>query len=386
MHRVVRPGGFFLLSTQGYMHIIRLAAAKRYPLEVLRAAFDGMQSDGFYFHRFYATDRNSKGLSSANWGLTFMTPAWLQEHLAADGWELRDTVFGAWGSKQDVHVLQRRAGSPKRQRTSSSVKEQATAVPSAAPKQGRPEFPAGQQLFVVLATQRTGSNMLVNALGTHPDIRCHGELMRRNVPDLRGALQIVKQLPEEFASEEYRHAHPYDYVATVFGLDRAAAFQGFKLMLRDNVPFRKQLIADPRFKKILLYRDNALAAYSSHKIARVTGQGIAGRFAEVKTAQVPFKEKEFERFMKNRKEAYKNTEKELKSGNVDFLKVEYTDMSSNYYFDNVLDFLDARPGISLIVHTQKRNTNNILDRFTNPERVIQYLKENNLENWSVEAA
>jgi len=33
--------------------------------------------------------------------------------------------------------------------------------------------------FVILASQRTGSNMLVSLLDAYPGVRCHGELFRK---------------------------------------------------------------------------------------------------------------------------------------------------------------------------------------------------------------
>lgn len=226
--------------------------------------------------------------------------------------------------------------------------------------------------------------MLVSALDTHPRIRCHGELFRRNASAAKGALRVLPSIDPFYMEEANRYARPKEYLAAVFALDPETDYIGFKQMLQQHVPLRNALIADPEVGKVLLYRENGLAAYSSDRIARVTGQGTVGRFGTVKTAKVPFKPKQFEAFQAKRARQYAVTRKRLAASGQDWLEVEYLEIARPEGIARVVAFLGADPQAELEVRTQKRNPSDILARFTNPRKVERYLAEHGLERWAHE--
>lgn len=238
--------------------------------------------------------------------------------------------------------------------------------------------------FVLLASERTGSNMLVTALDSHPDMRCFGELLRRNATAAKGALRILPSIDPVFMDEAYRRSHVDDYLDAVFALAAGAERVGFKLMLQQHVRLRNALIADPAVAKVLLYRENGLAAYSSDRIARVTGQGTVGLKGTIKTARVPFKPAQFEAFQAQRAQQYAVTRKRLAASGQDWLEVEYLEIARPEGIARVVAFLGADPQAELEVRTQKRNPSDILARFTNPRKVERYLAEHGLERWAHE--
>ncbi|PKQ06457.1 MAG: hypothetical protein CVT72_06565 [Alphaproteobacteria bacterium HGW-Alphaproteobacteria-11] len=226
--------------------------------------------------------------------------------------------------------------------------------------------------------------MVVNALNSHPEIRCHGELMQKGNEDLKGALKVVREIDPVFADEAYRHSNPYQFIDSVFALGSEARFQGFKLMLRDNAALLPAIVEDATYAKVLLYRDNVLAAYSSHKIAQVTGQGIVWRFEEVKTAKVPFDGDEFQKFKLRWDKAFAEARRLLAASGQAFLEIEYREASTDAGRRRILEFIGANPEAEIKVRTKKRSASEILDRFTNPGDAEAWLKANDLLRWKIE--
>jgi hypothetical protein len=135
-----------------------------------------------------------------------------------------------------------------------------------------------RQPFVVLAYQRTGSNLLCGRLHNHHDVVMHNEVFN--------AARAWTYLDEDVrADPEWRwdifsrDADPLEFLLGLFGRKskkkpRARAV-GFKLFpdhwTKDNAHALRRLVADVRVKKILLRRDDLLAVYASKLRADKTG-------------------------------------------------------------------------------------------------------------------
>src|SRR5690606_15159424 len=123
---------------------------------------------------------------------------------------------------------------------------------------------------------------------------------------------------------------------------------------------------------------------SSHKIARATGQGTAGRFSEALTTTVEFEPKEFERFVAARAAAYRQAREELQRATQPWLEVEYLEAARPEGRRRIVEFIGADPSFEIEVPTKKRNTSRIVDRFTNPDEVMGYLEQHGLQHWASE--
>ena len=135
--------------------------------------------------------------------------------------------------------------------------------------------------FVVLAYQRTGSNMLVrNFLNKHPNMHMHFELFnekaiyKQSKPgEIHGRIRDIEQLrardkdPATFLSQTIRES------LEVPGCT-AVGFKFFPEHVRENEDFLEKLLADPRIRKIVLRRENQLACVTSIMRASVTGEYI----------------------------------------------------------------------------------------------------------------
>lgn len=248
-----------------------------------------------------------------------------------------------------------------------------------------------QRQFVILTAPRSGSNMLVSVLDSHPDITCFGELMRKTPPNMvndgyRGALKTLEEIHPRFREDEVRLGAPREFIKEVFSKVATGHIVGFKLMLRQHPTLLEQLVDDPSWAKIVLRRDNALAAYSSEKIAKITGQGSVRVGAEVKSAKCPFDRKAFARFVQRRNRQYEHVQKRLKAANVNWLDVEYRELGAQDGLQRILEFLGADPRYAAAPKTVKRNPSDILERFEEPNEVAKYLEENGLIEWKIEGA
>lgn len=238
--------------------------------------------------------------------------------------------------------------------------------------------------FVILTTPRTGSNMLVSALSSHPDIQCFSELFRRRTANSIHGLEVLNHIDEKFSSESYRFSHASEYLNAVYSTAVEVGYVGFKLMLRQNIELRDALIADELYRKILLYRENVLASFSSECIAKVTGQVIATGNDEIKTVKVEFDPEKFQRYRDRRSRLYSETRTLLQAAGQDFCEVEYLSAMTVATMKGLIGYIGADTSFQCSPKTVKRNPGNILQRFSNPTLVSSYLQSIGREYWENE--
>lgn len=137
---------------------------------------------------------------------------------------------------------------------------------------------SGPARFVVLAWQRTGSNLLCGMLHNHPGVFMHNEIFHNRAIHTyhkKGRLQ------EWGWTVARRDADKKAFISDVFSQsDRPEQAIGFKLfpehIYRDPETMAS-LLTDPTVKKIVLRRGNAVAAYVSQRRALLTGQFLQVR-------------------------------------------------------------------------------------------------------------
>lgn len=227
--------------------------------------------------------------------------------------------------------------------------------------------------------------MAAQGLSSHPSVVCFGELLRRKNKNLAGALKIVHELDPKFKDENYRMANPQEFIDAVYKQKANKPIVGFKLMLQQHFEYLENVITDSKCMKIFLHRQNFLACYSSDRIAKVTGQGIVGRYSEVKKATIPFEENNFRKYWNKNRLLINKTRRLLHQYGQPFLDVEYTSLVRGDGLSAMLRFLGVDASVDLEIHTKKRNPSNLLERFDNPNDVRQFLEANDLGAWMSEA-
>src|SRR5580704_6853228 len=125
--------------------------------------------------------------------------------------------------------------------------------------------------FVIIASARTGSSHLVNKLGAHPEILCNGNVFHpKNVWVFWPEADLSREVKEGLL--ELRRTDPHGLLDRVFTTDYGRPHVGFKIFQNQNDEILDKLIQDGSVRKIVLYRKNVLANFSSKIAARKTGK------------------------------------------------------------------------------------------------------------------
>lgn len=235
--------------------------------------------------------------------------------------------------------------------------------------------------FVIIAQQRTGSNMLVSALDSHPGVRCLGELFRMGKRPDRGVGLVVSELDEIYHDESYQVKHWRDYLDAVVDAAGPVDAVGFKIMLNQDGDVMQALVRDPGYRKIFLNRENVLSVYSSHKIAKETGQGAAGLSVQVKKARVAFVPEEFEKFRARYQRRHNEAGQLLRTSGQDYYETIYTEISTPQGINGVLEYIGVDSQQGWKVGTQKRNPPVLTERFNNPQAVEAYMSQIGRLDW-----
>src|ERR1700683_4679076 len=168
--------------------------------------------------------------------------------------------------------------------------------------------PDAKVLFVVLSMPRTGSSMLTERLSTHRAIRCFPAIFSATGwydgrPTGNGGLLswIRDNMDPEWEDQARRLALPGKLLQEIAQKNADKSAVGFKHHLSAPREITDFVLGLQR-RKILLTRNNYLAAYSSQKITELTGQGAvrAQPDATVIKARAQFEPDEFQAFCSNR--------------------------------------------------------------------------------------
>lgn len=246
--------------------------------------------------------------------------------------------------------------------------------------------------FVLLAEQSSGSNMLKSALDNHPDITVMGELFLRldqynNAVEIPEIVQILGNIPFYYRYEYIRYRYPFSYIERAAKTRPGGKHFGFKLMLKQNDALAELIISSNEWKKIFLYRNNLLAAFASRKHAHLSGIGNMLKYQqEIPSIKIKFDEDEFNKFIATRYKRRNNLYAMMDRYTASYLSISYSEIATVEGLNKVLDFLgiqtDNLPGAS----TKKRSSNDIVNRFSNPDAVKKYLSILGKQQWSVEMA
>ena len=133
--------------------------------------------------------------------------------------------------------------------------------------------------FVIIASARTGSSHLVNVLGGHPEVFCHGNVFAQHMMATfwpKGARPTASEVGAIKSDlREIREKDPDAFLERVFSMDFGRAHVGFKIFRGQNDAILEKLIADSSVRKIVLFRRNVLANYSSAMLAKESQIGRA---------------------------------------------------------------------------------------------------------------
>jgi len=248
--------------------------------------------------------------------------------------------------------------------------------------------------FAILALRRSGSSHFVNMLGGHPDILCHGNIFSSGMmpvfwpkedsppsPQLRALRDELRQL---------RDSDPRGFLERVYAMGHGKAHVGFKIFPGQNDKMLNRVIKDQSIRKIVLFRENVLACYSSEEAARVSRKwGVQKGGKHPSAPKIRFTEKEFLEYYKEHAAFYSMVLKKLLERRNAFALIRYEEINDSHFLRSVVNFIGADPLKPILESEQrkvqvKQNSSDILSRFSNVDELRLFLANNNLLNWTWE--
>lgn len=234
--------------------------------------------------------------------------------------------------------------------------------------------------FVLFAQPRTGSNWLCSRLNQIPNVTMHYELFHESRPfyseKIRGGHNILKTPNERDAD--------IDSFLKMISRDDLGNIIGFKLFPWQNSALEERILSS-NVKKILLFRENALAQFASDLVAIATNSfGMEDERSDIAVEEnLPiFDQKTFEEWYYGRLQWYENiVKRSAKSGGCYILC--YENLSIDFVFRSTIQFIGIRPDREFPIQETPRRKRQIKvpARFKNAADVEEYLERNNLMKW-----
>lgn len=228
--------------------------------------------------------------------------------------------------------------------------------------------------FIVLASGRSGSTMLVNYLSSHSIVRCHHEPFRQRGwhPDLQSydnALDALNHITYEGLSiSNYRRVVSYaqsvlgkctgDTIVEPWKVLPKDGIEGFKMTWAhaDKMwpEFTQWLESQNRLKVILLTRQNVLARYVSYELAERSGLWHSSSPSNALNRLHVDPEK-FNLFTELQEQQKQSMTELLLQTNCEFLDITYEELvgAPEDSMHGVFDFLGTIPSQKLLQTTAK---------------------------------
>lgn len=235
----------------------------------------------------------------------------------------------------------------------------------------------------LICMDRTGSNMISSRLNTHSNIVFYNEIFHRQYiifhdDRVSGNDHLVARRdrsPAAFVSSIWNgEFEPKEQRERIHGI-------GFKLFLNHSAEALRHVINSDA-KIVFLRRRNALARFSSFKIAAVTGEWKSIGSVGKKPVKVNFRPEEFRAYMQNYLSLETLFEMTLLRWNRSYFDASYEDVTSHpVAWANMTTYLGFDPkdfSESLLV---KQNASNVLSRFSNPDDVEKFVADINRYDW-----
>ncbi len=240
--------------------------------------------------------------------------------------------------------------------------------------------------FVIIASPRTGTNHFIQLLTSHPDITCHYEVFH---PD---SVYLFEGARADLLNK--RNRNPLAFLRKLFDACPTRAC-GFKIFMEHDDSVLEAILRDRVIKKIILYRSNPLAVYSSDKIAEAERRYLIAEDAPERIdagakdaprtrAKAIFDREDFELYLDIYQSHYRHAVEVLNETNQDYMFLTYEDYVNESLFRRVFPFLGLSQPKELWTYLKKMNSGYILSRFVNPDDVRSYLLKIGKPNWAYE--
>jgi|HubBroStandDraft_6_1064221.scaffolds.fasta_scaffold115545_2 hypothetical protein len=245
--------------------------------------------------------------------------------------------------------------------------------------------------FVIICAPRTGSSYLVGVLSGHPELFVNGNIFdtrKKRLPVFWPNEDLTSGATSELL--ELRGRDPESFLQRILSTNYGREHVGFKMFNGENNEILGRIVADQNFRKVVLYRHNVLANFSSALVAGKTGKYDLKEGEEMPaTPKVRFDESKFERFEKRYTSFFRSVIERLNDSGQMFYYFDYEHIGEPRLIQNLVSFIGGNSTRSILKDKQykrqvKQNPSNILSRFSNPKEVKSFLRDRSLLHWAHE--
>lgn len=232
--------------------------------------------------------------------------------------------------------------------------------------------------LILVGSARTGSSYLTESLKSHPQILMHGEPFQTE--------HLEWHIHEELLSYidlEFRERDPIGFIDDLFQHNLGRNIVGMKILYGQNDKALFTFSYRRDVKKIFIRRANILASYSSFALAKSTNLWNARHLNQHK-AKLHFDTQAFNGYLTWQESRMQKLMEISAADPENWLYVWYSSSNPITMVESALDFLnldncDITPSSLKRLYSQ-----NILDRFENPDAVEVALEEIGHPEWKTE--
>jgi hypothetical protein len=232
----------------------------------------------------------------------------------------------------------------------------------------------GKTVFAIVASMRTGTNLLERVLDYHDDVFCHGELFN---PDFVGFQNESTRAFGGFerAETERRDSDLAQFFQAMIG-SVEQPIVGYRIFQNHNKDALRQTIFNPDIKKVILRR-SLLETFVSHKVAQATDQWLV----EQRTARKPFEKiqfstEEFLRYSARNSLYYNEIYHALASTGQSFAAIDYDELKSPAAINRLARFLGSEDELEAVPELLlKQNLRGVQGSVENYDQMIDNLQK-----------
>ncbi|MBJ3777883.1 hypothetical protein [Acuticoccus mangrovi] len=241
---------------------------------------------------------------------------------------------------------------------------------------------------VIVTKARSGSNLLLSLLNSHPDFYFHGEVYK---PGFVATFRTSGKFRRIYGVEpiELRENDPIKFLDAIYSTSpRKQKAVGFKLFFYHNKDVLDYIINDKDIKIVLLERENRLASFSSLLIGQRTStwqQQVDKdeNSASPGTVKVDFKVEDLIEYKRKTDRTYERFRNRITDPSRLF-EARYHELLDSEFQQRLVSFLGGEPNVPLEAGVVKQNPAKLVDRFTNAQDVMSYLESAGLSHWAEE--